>query len=338
MMMRGPLVALAFAVLAASCFLLALIIFGPVFLWGESVSGRVDEVRHSGHSSQSCTPVISYEVAGETHVYRSSVWSSPCAFVEGEVVTVRYPRNNPSNGLPDGGGSTLGLLMLIVGGLVLSYQAVRAHLRGSDQPDAGAERPELDVVPLAKAPMHETIGLRGIVKAAGDVLEAPLTGRPCIAYEVEVRSPIFGEEGELIHRASAHVPFTLHEDDGTVATLREAATTDVDLAPDRRGNTESEPNERLVALLKAAGFDSYTATTPTDDYHWSEGIVRAGDRLTVYAQLTPAPEATTGYRKGGQRFIIEAPANGKVILATMRSPRRHEVNERPRPAPQVNHE
>jgi hypothetical protein len=316
MTMRGPVVAGVLAAAAAAAFGLALLIFGPVYLWGASVTGHVDEVRQTEHSSKSCSPVISYEVDGKAYVFRSDVSTSPCTFEQGEAVDVYYAADNPSDAHTAGGGSGFGLLLLIGAGLAASYHAVRAHLRGRGEVDAGAEHPALAVVALAAAPMGKPMGVRGSVAWAGEALVAPLTGRRCVAFEVEVRSPVFGEEGELIHRASAYRPFTLRGEGGVMATLREGVTTDVALHADERGDTQGKPSERLTELLGKAGFSRLDASTSDNRYLWSEGIVREGDEVTVYAQLAPEPETGAGYRKGATRLSIEAPPGGKVIIAT----------------------
>lgn len=303
------------AILSACAFILALVIYGPVYLWGETVPGRVDEVRRSNSSNQSCTPVIHYEVDGETYEYRSDVWSSPCTFTEGESVTLHYPTGNPSDAWPESGGGAFGLLLLLVGGALLAYKAARARFDDSDEHDAGAERPDAAVHPLHSVPTGRLVGVRGVVEAGDETLVAPLTGRACVAYEVEIRRPVFGEEGELSHRASAHLPLRLRGEDGTSAALHEGVAADVHLTPDRRGDTSEEPNERLAALLKEEGFASYAVDDP---FVWSEGIVRVGDTLTVYGHLAPETdsEKSTGYRKGAKHFVVEAPKGGEVVLAT----------------------
>lgn len=140
--------------------------------------------------------------------------------------------------------------------------------------------------------------------------------RTGLAFELEVRRPIFGEEGELIHRASRAEAFVLRDGAGVQAELLAGTAVDVALAPNRRGSTEEKASKRLTRLLTEAGLPAVDARTTDNHYVWVEGLIGEGDEVVVYGQLRPERDEATAYRDGGARFVIEAPPDGEVVIVS----------------------
>ncbi|MCA9620610.1 MAG: DUF3592 domain-containing protein, partial [Myxococcales bacterium] len=314
-MMRGPAASLALAILSATALGMVLMIWGGVFLWGESTPGRVVELHWQRRNDKpGCSPEIAYEVNGETHRFVSAVTTTPCGWAKGEPMTVYYRPSRPDDGYVFTFATTLPMWFFVVVGLGLAGMSLRAFLQRPGSNDEGSEPPDQPVVELADAPPDDVVGIVGTVEATGHRLTAPMSGRSCLAYEVEVRRPVFGEEGELIHRVSKAAPFLLREGSGAQAEVLAGTALAVTLDPDRRGDTEASPSKRLEQLLTEAGFDRLTARTTDNHYLWSEGVVLEGQEVVVHGCFRPE-KVEGGYRAGAPRFVVEAPPEGQVVVS-----------------------
>jgi len=316
-MMRGPAAGAALAILGATLLGVVLLLWGGVYLWGETTPGTVVAVHWAGSGSdRACSPEVTYQVDGEPYRMMSMVAVSPCSWEEGERITIYFRPSNPADGYLFGIGHLMPMWFLTACGLALLGLSVRAFAGSRGEVDAGAERPRGPILALSEAPLGDVVGVRGKAQATGSTLTAPMSGRTCLAYEVEVRQPVYGEEGELIHRASAAAPFILREASGAQAELLDGTAIDVALEPDRRGSTEEEPSERLTELLTEAGFDSVEARTTDNDYLWTEGIVEEGGEVVIHGCVRPEHDDQSGYRAGAPRFLVEAPPEGNVIVSS----------------------
>ncbi len=317
--MRGPAVGATLVILGMTVWGLELLLWGGVFLWGETSRGTVVELlTHQSGSATYCRPVVAYDVGTTTHRIESAVSSSPCGWEQDQSVTVYFRAENPADGHLLGLMHNFPLWVLTAAGLALFVLGARAFRAGPADGEARPEALSKPIVGLANAPEDAVVGVRGRVSATATSLEAPMSGQPCLAYEVVVRRPVFGEPGEVIHRAFAVKAFELREEGGAVAQLGAGVPMEVALEPLDRGRTTDEPSEELTALLTRAGFDAVDARTTDNDYEWTEARVEEGDEVVLYAYFHAEieSESSATYRAGPPRFVATAPPDGVVLLST----------------------
>lgn len=320
--LRGPAVGAALGILGSIVWGLVLVVWGGIYLWGATAQGTVVELlTHQSGSSTYCRPVVAYEVGTTPHRMESMVSSSPCGWEKDETVTVYFRADNPADGYLFGFSHLLPLWALTAAGFALFVLAARAFRAGPTHEGRRTDVAARPVVALEQAPDDVVVGVRGTVNATGSTVESPMSGRRCLAYEVAVRRPVFGERGELIHRAFVVKAFELREESGAVASLGAGVAVEVALEPRDRGTTTDEPSKRLTDLLTKAGFDPVDARTTDNDYEWTEGFVEEGDEVVLYACFGAETEQATGatYRAGARRFVAKAPPDGVVLLSTAAS-------------------
>lgn len=150
----------------------------------------------------------------------------------------------------------------------------------------------------------------GIVREEGPMLEGPLSGRPCKAYQCElfVERESVARSHPVDFRAS--VPFSLL--DGADAVEVRAERVGITLARDRFEPSVSQAGaaERARRLLAERGYGPDARAVSG-----SEGVLQVGERVAALgvARWMPAPGA--GYRGSGRRLVLEAPPDGELVIS-----------------------
>jgi hypothetical protein len=140
---------------------------------------------------------------------------------------------------------------------------------------------------IAHLPEHREGRLDGDVRALPRALTAPLTGRPCVYYQVVVEQAVLLGWQEL-HVDRCGAAFALDDPSGTAIINPTRAS--VAIAFDHRAvirSSEVTPPQR--ALLAAQGYRS-----DSDDLlRFSEAVLSAGDRVTVVGTGKQSPDVVS---------------------------------------------
>jgi hypothetical protein len=194
---------------------------------------------------------------------------------------------------------TLLCAMLIVGGAGAIGNALWGpRARARKRLDAGKRTTIAD---------REIVTLTGVVRARGELLEAPLTGAPCVLYEAVGR--VYSAFADRNHREveaevveQKLVPFELETADGIVLVEAESAEVELPRIPciprkiDRERTFLLERGQS-AEQIRYAGFD--------------ELRIVPGDRIRVQGmaivELDPGDGAERGYRENAPRRIRLVP-------------------------------
>lgn len=174
---------------------------------------------------------------------------------------------------------------------------------------------ELERIPrvqAATAPEGAQVRISGTVEVLEGTMIAPLSGTPCVLYEIVVADLVRAPQTQLdvevtIAREVMGVPFALRDDSGRVVVDARAA--EIVLEVDDRIRTEpmAPPSRELIAMLERH-LD--------DPRHWvtkplaiREAVVVPGDRLTIAGvgvrEPDDDPRAQTSLRETPTRLRFE---------------------------------
>jgi len=195
------------------------------------------------------------------------------------------------------------LLIALVAGTIAAVGAIGNALWG---PRARA-RKRLDAGTTTTIADREIVTLTGIVRALGELLEAPLSGKPCVLYAAFGR--VYETTGPtLTRRAQTNlvatvtevklVPFELETPDGLVRIEGESAEIEIPPGPLIPRKIERERQFLLAhgesgELVRGAGFE--------------ELALAPGAKIRVQGmaivELDPAGGGERGYREHAPRRI-----------------------------------
>lgn len=133
----------------------------------------------------------------------------------------------------------------------------------------------------------------GTVRAIGAPLTAPLSGKPCVAYEARARAGLlnFSTEPEVV-RARV-IPFEIEANGDIVAVETDRAELVFDALP------MVNDGEREIAFAKACGI-----TAPINDVSCSEICVEIGRMVAVHGVVSMDLVVPTGYRQTAAKLKL----------------------------------
>jgi hypothetical protein len=148
----------------------------------------------------------------------------------------------------------------------------------------------------------------GTARTHRETLEAPLTGRECLYYEVEVTEKR-GKHTRRVLREVEGVEFVV--DDGSGRALVDPRTADVVLDVDGSSSsgTFHDANPAEEALLARHGVSS-TGWVFNKSLRYRESIIGVGEQV---AALACSARGSTG----GPRLV--APPDGRIVISDSRS-------------------
>ncbi|MEO7092632.1 MAG: hypothetical protein ABI175_05235 [Polyangiales bacterium] len=168
-------------------------------------------------------------------------------------------------------------------------------------------RKRLDAATRTTIADHEIVTLTGVVRAIGELLEAPLSGKRCVLYESVGR--VYGETvGRNARNVEAEVteqkliPFDLETPEGVVRVEAEQAEVEMPRIPciPRRIDRERTfllEHGQSAEMIRYAGFD--------------ELRIVPGDKIRVQGMAIidadPRPSGESGYREGAPQRIRLVP-------------------------------
>jgi len=153
---------------------------------------------------------------------------------------------------------------------------------------------------LAELPEGVVARVVGRARTLADVLEAPLSGRPCVYYQLTITKPVLMLNTTLAHEERA-VLFTL--DDGTARAIIDSHGCTADLVVDERdaAGTDHVPTGREFALLTRFGIEAneWMATGSrgggprvlvSREFVFREAIIGVGEEVAILGSAVHEPD------------------------------------------------
>jgi hypothetical protein len=181
-------------------------------------------------------------------------------------------------------------------------------------------RKRVDIGSVADGATVKISGTAAHVKGL-EPLTAPLSGRPCVCWEVvveeQVRTSKSSSWREIVRDQRAQ-RFVI--EDGTGRALVEARTPTIALHQDDsyRSGTFNDATPELEAFLERYDLSSTGTLGFNKQLRYCEGVIEAGERVSAFgrARLEPDPDGGgAGYRKAAMRVVIEDPEEGVMLLS-----------------------
>lgn len=182
---------------------------------------------------------------------------------------------------------------------------------------------EIDVFDLTTGTTGPVV-LRGRARKAERALEAPFTGRACLAvqYAVEERRETKnGSTWEEIHGGAGAVPFVLEDDTGSVLVEPDRFRLGLDRAAAIRVDGGERPPEQIREFVeRSEAVDSEEKTLDLkvvelnvgDDRRYVEHRLEPGETVTVFGEAVPRSGRSIG---AGQVNAAIGPGSNRVVLS-----------------------
>jgi hypothetical protein len=164
---------------------------------------------------------------------------------------------------------------------------------------------------------HGTVRLTGRVRRIGDLLRAPLTGRPCVAYEVVVDEPGTGGWQRCVELREVR-PFMVADESGE-ARIDSSGPFLMSLSYHRTGNTSAFSiypglHEDLASLLSTEGVVSTSWFGRWKRFRYGEAVLEEGGLVSVSAGSVLEVDPT------GERANQRSPPERVVLRGTQALP------------------
>ncbi len=216
-------------------------------------------------------------------------------------------------------GSYIWVVVLVLFGAFFIYQAYFS-------PEAKIRRTlkEARPVPISEAQAGQVVRIIGAVKPIGEPLRAPLSGKPCVFFEVTVEEhrsdgSKTGSWTEIIRETDV-ADFLV--EDGTGRAL--VKTNAMKVLPVKDTELQSgflkDAKPELEAFLQRHGQKSQGVLF-NKSLRYKEGVFEPGERVSVLGlgkwEQDPDPqEAGTGYRDVPKRLVLSAIDDARPLLAS----------------------
>jgi hypothetical protein len=173
---------------------------------------------------------------------------------------------------------------------------------------------------------HGVVRLNGRIRRAGDLLLAPLSGRPCLAYEVVVDEPYklgtrgAGDWRRIVERREAN-PFLVADETGE-ARIDLTGPYELSLTRDFRGDTGrfthyTDKHRALGAFLVAADVEPVECSAPRC-YRYEEAVLEEGSHVSVsaYGELEVDPAGrSAGPREPPRRLVLRGTEEVPLLIS-----------------------
>lgn len=220
--------------------------------------------------------------------------------------------------------TTTGLAVLAAMGVVGALALGVAYRDGRGMAEL-LQAPAIDVFDLTTGTTGP-VRLSGTARRAERALEAPFTGRPCLAVRYEVEERREGQNGshwEEIHSGTGAVPFLLEDDTGSVLVEPDRYRLGLDrserIAVD---GGERAPQQIREFVDRTDAVDSEAKTLDLrvievdvgDDRRYVEYRLEPGERVTVVGAATSRTGRTV--RSGSVNGAVTAGSNPVILSET----------------------
>ena len=194
--------------------------------------------------------------------------------------------------------------ILALGAGITVYQAFFSR-------DARARR-RLAATPvraIAEAPPGAMTRLRGRVEAHRRTLEAPLSGRPCVYFQVIVEEHQSRGKSRMwveIFRDEEDVEFSLRDASGVARVRMDDPHVIVVHDHQTRSGTFDDLTPAEAAFLAQVGVEGTTSLGFNRSLRYREGALEIGEEITALGVIREG--------EGGADRVLEAPATGPLVL------------------------
>jgi hypothetical protein len=158
----------------------------------------------------------------------------------------------------------------------------------------------------------EVVRVTGRLRPAGDLLQAPLTGRPCAYYHVEVHeSQKRGKSSSWVEiaRELQRLDFEVVDSTGTALVRMDASQVLITRDAHSRSGLFDDATEAERAFLARCCQESTGFLGFNRALRYQEGVLEPDEMVTVLGQVTVED-------RGGRRVVILGPAPGRPVLVS----------------------
>jgi hypothetical protein len=222
------------------------------------------------------------------------------------------------------------LALLAFGALGLA-RVVYTELWGRDARTTRAlsERPRTSIRDGADGIVRVT----GRVRRRGELLKAPVSGRPCVAFQLLVEHHSGDGWGKLLELRDAR-PFVIADETGEALVDTAAGPFHLALNSDERGGTglfDRIGEAQLQALMSVGAFESPGRTRGKRRYR--EGILREGETVAVGGRgvrEVSAEAPSINPREPPQWLVLRGTADEPLLISDSLDAIAPEVSRLPR--------
>jgi hypothetical protein len=178
---------------------------------------------------------------------------------------------------------------------------------------------------------HGTVRLTGHVRRIGELLLAPLTGRPCVAHEIFVDERGHpGSQGMSNWRRRVEIrqasPFMVADESGE-ARVDTSGPFHIAVVHDRSGTTPwlgryPGKHRELSLFLEAAGVVATGWLGRWKVFHYSEGVIEDGQLVTVGGASAREVDPTAigpGLRSLPERLVLRGSEALPLLISAARA-------------------
>lgn len=218
------------------------------------------------------------------------------------------------------GGFTVVWVLAI--GAVLVYSGVRWYL--SDEQKAKRALREAQQLPIREVRDGQVVKVCGRLRYVGEPLVAPLSGRRCGAWRVEVDEYQSRGKGGSWHNVITETEAgDIELDDGTGTARVSALGAQLVVVKDAHysSGTFNDPTPVLERYLAKHGQEATGMLGFNKGFRYREGALEEGEEVAVLGvarwQHHPRAEArgARGYRELPRRLVLEPPAAAALIVS-----------------------
>ena len=164
------------------------------------------------------------------------------------------------------------------------------YVPGGDAEHIQRRHHQLVATPIGEMPAHQRGRIDGRVAARGRLLKAPLTGRSCVYYAIEVAQISHPSLPSLICEERIGVPFTLADPSGEASVDPSSAELALVFDHIERPSSDDPMNAAHDAVLARHGIGSQEVGTTR--LQLSEAVIAPGDQLSVIGAGPREPDTT----------------------------------------------
>jgi hypothetical protein len=173
--------------------------------------------------------------------------------------------------------------------------------------------------PIAAVLNHQMVKITGRLRPLGELMLAPLSGRPCAYYSITVERP-----GELVVLDEDGCDFLLEEGRARAAVHARSRQTHVVLHKD--ASSFAGPLDAIkpdhAAFLRWHGWVRHRILGFAEPLVFKEGVLEPGELVAAYGvgqwELDPDPNAwSMGYRDFPRRLNLGPLPDGRLHLSDL---------------------
>jgi len=183
----------------------------------------------------------------------------------------------------------------------------------------------VQLVPIARASEGSLVKVTGRLSIVGEPLRAPLSGRECAAWHVEVDQHESSGDGggswkNIIWETSAGT-FLFQDSTGRAIVNALGARLVLVLDAHFKSGTFNDARPQLEAYLTSHGHESTGFLGFNKAIRYREGALEAGEEVTVLGQAhwepDPDPHAPSqGYRQRAMRLVLDIPSGEAEMIVS----------------------